>query len=374
MSEEWDDAVLQDECKRLQRHIASSSSVRRRNHQVGKTNRQETKTKVLEPMKSNASSSRPIVKKRPSSIKLRNLINPLPKQDGDHGTSASESQVPTWLKINMSGFGQQFTVGTECSGLETVTVALHKMGLKSRMRLLFCTEVDKHAQRMINTYAKPDWLYDDITKRCVKEMPRVDLYAAGFPCQPFSGAGLNEGTNDRHGRGNIFPHILEYINLKLPKSFVLENVKGLTYTTHRTTFRNIMEKLRESGAYIVMWKTLNTCDFGLPQFRPRVFIVGLLKKLVNVKMDTPCFHWPLADPDSCVPLSTILQKGLANTIPRTGSRVQKNIKSLTKTIRAKKINVKCTPCVLDVGAGSSRTRYMLDLVPRALARAVEDIG
>jgi len=107
MSEEWDDAVLQDECKRLQRHIALSSSVRRRNqnHQVGKTNRQETKKKVLEPMKSNASSSRPIVKKRPSSIKLRNLINPLPKQGGDHGTSAFESQVPTWLKINMSGFG-----------------------------------------------------------------------------------------------------------------------------------------------------------------------------------------------------------------------------------------------------------------------------
>ena len=65
-------------------------------------------------------------------------------------------------------------------------------------------------------FAKPEKLHDDITKRNVKQLLSVDLYVAGFPCQPFSGAGLNEGAKDKRGREKIFPRVLEYIETKSP--------------------------------------------------------------------------------------------------------------------------------------------------------------
>ena len=70
-------------------------------------------------------------------------------------------------------------------------------------------------------------MFDDITARNTNDVPEVDVYFAGFPCQPFSIAGKQQGFEDKKGRGTIFFNIVEYLKLKLPKIFVLENVKGL---------------------------------------------------------------------------------------------------------------------------------------------------
>ena len=83
--------------------------------------------------------------------------------------------------------------------------------------------------------------------------------------------------NDRHGRGQIFPRILEYLRRELPKCFLLENVKGFASITHRKAFKNMLASLRSGDKYIASWRALHTADYGIPQNRPRLYIIGLLR-------------------------------------------------------------------------------------------------
>ena len=69
-------------------------------------------------------------------------------------------------------------------------------------------------------------IYVDLTQRDNRKAPQVDIYIAGFPCQPFSSAGKQQGFNDEKGRGNLFTHILDYLSSQRPKVFILENVVG----------------------------------------------------------------------------------------------------------------------------------------------------
>jgi DNA (cytosine-5)-methyltransferase 1 len=133
-----------------------------------------------------------------------------------------------------------------------------------------------------------------MTQRKLSANPDIDLYVCGFPCQPFSLAGKREGTRD--ARGTIFWECLRVIRYKKPMIFILENVRGLLSIDGGETFRTIMTELQKIRAYNVRWKILNTADYGIPQSRKRVFIVGLLKKYEKIP-----FQWPEAIP--CRPLS-----------------------------------------------------------------------
>ena len=138
-------------------------------------------------------------------------------------------------------------------------------------------------------HQEPVRFYEDITTRPIAELPRVDVYAAGLPCQPFSRAGLRAGVDDRHGRGQIFPHISEYILRKPPRAFVLENVQGLLGKSHRGVWKQMLATLRSNGKYLVRARVLNTLNFGIPQNRPRVYIVGVLRTGIPVGQT---FLWP----------------------------------------------------------------------------------
>ena len=104
-------------------------------------------------------------------------------------------------------------------------VALNMM--TSRTELEFICEKDPAARRLILAHTSPKHVYEDITTRLVDSMPFCDVYVSGFPCQPWSTAGLSKGIDDRHGRGCIFPYIHEYIKTKLPKCVLLEKSKVL---------------------------------------------------------------------------------------------------------------------------------------------------
>jgi DNA (cytosine-5)-methyltransferase 1 len=114
-------------------------------------------------------------------------------------------------------------------------------------------------------------------------MPVCDIYAVGIPCKPWSSAGLGEGTSDRQGRGQIFSYVYQYILNKAPKDFILENVKGLTTVTHQNTFKAYLKSLRDGlgNKYIVSWRVLNTADFGPPQTRPRFYIIGIKRGVLQ---------------------------------------------------------------------------------------------
>lgn len=111
----------------------------------------------------------------------------------------------------------------------------------------------------------------DITKTPPKAIPDHDLLLAGFPCQPFSIIGDRKGFQD--ARGTLFFNIAQILEEKRPRAFCLENVKQLLSHDHGKTMARIREILEELG-YAVDYRILNALDFGLPQKRERVFMVG----------------------------------------------------------------------------------------------------
>ena len=107
----------------------------------------------------------------------------------------------------------------------------------------------------------------------------MDIYVAGFPCQPFSVAGKRQGFEDDKGRGNAFFNILDYIKSKVPKVFILENVQGIVTLENGKCKDEILKALESvRPKYDIYDKVINTNEHGLPQNRPRWFCIGLLSK------------------------------------------------------------------------------------------------
>jgi DNA (cytosine-5)-methyltransferase 1 len=115
--------------------------------------------------------------------------------------------------------------------------------------------------------------YGDATTINPKELPDFDLLVGGFPCQAFSVAGKRGGFNDT--RGTLFFDIARILAEKRPRHLVLENVKGLLSHDSGKTFQTILGVLSDLG-YRVEWQVLNSKDFGVPQNRERIYIVGHL--------------------------------------------------------------------------------------------------
>jgi DNA (cytosine-5)-methyltransferase 1 len=190
-------------------------------------------------------------------------------------------------------------LGFEAHGCETV----------------FSSEWDKEAQKMYeaNFGEKP---FGDINLIEPKDIPDHDILLAGFPCQPFSIAGKGLGFADT--RGTLFFNIEEIIKEKRPKAFLLENVKRLTTHDNGQTFAVILEKLKGLG-YTVYHKVFNSLDFGVPQKRERIYIVGFLDP-IYFRFPKPLGYYK--------PLSEILQND--NEIPKSYF--------LSDTIKEKRMN------------------------------------
>ena len=106
------------------------------------------------------------------------------------------------------------------------------------------------------------------------EIPDHDLLVGGFPCQAFSIAGKRRGFDDT--RGTLFFEVARILRDKKPRLFILENVKGLLSHDNGNTFKTIISTLVELG-YDLQWQVLNSKNFGVPQNRERVFIIGHLR-------------------------------------------------------------------------------------------------
>ncbi len=137
-------------------------------------------------------------------------------------------------------------------------------------------EIDKHADRAYRSLyniKESEVFYEDATKINTDTLPDFDLLCAGFPCQAFSVAGKRQGFFDP--RGTMFFEIARVLRAKQPAYLLLENVPGLLSHDKGRTFATILHELCELG-YSVEWQVLNSKDFGVPQSRRRVFIVGYL--------------------------------------------------------------------------------------------------
>lgn len=137
-------------------------------------------------------------------------------------------------------------------------------------------EIDKHADkayRAAHNIKTSEVFYDDATTINTDTMPDFDLLCGGFPCQAFSIAGKRKGFED--ARGTLFFEIARVARAKQPAYLLLENVPGLLSHDGGRTFAAILDTLCDLG-YSVEWQVLNSKDFGVPQSRRRVYIIGYL--------------------------------------------------------------------------------------------------
>jgi DNA (cytosine-5)-methyltransferase 1 len=152
-------------------------------------------------------------------------------------------------------------------------VQLRSRNRSTTFRCVWTNEWDKYASDIYKKhYGRLDTR--DITKVQSSEIPDHDLLVGGFPCQAFSIAGKRRGFDDT--RGTLFFDIARILKEKQPRLLLLENVKGLLSHDNGRTFKTIISTLVELG-YDLQWQVLNSKNFGVPQNRERVFIIGNLR-------------------------------------------------------------------------------------------------
>ena len=151
-------------------------------------------------------------------------------------------------------------------------------------RCVFTSEQDKFAQQTYeaNFKEKPS---GDITKIEISDIPAHDLILAGFPCQPFSYAGLKRGFDDI--RGTLFASVAMIAKYHRPKVIFLENVKGFKSHDKGRTFETVRRVIEEDLGYKLFYKALNARNFGLPQNRDRFFMIAFSE---GSAMES--FNWP----------------------------------------------------------------------------------
>ncbi|MCC0647272.1 DNA (cytosine-5-)-methyltransferase [Clostridioides sp. ZZV15-6598] len=172
-------------------------------------------------------------------------------------------------------------------------------------RTVFSSEWDKFAQKTyrINYGEIPE---GDITEIDVNNIPAHDILLAGFPCQPFSQAGLKKGFED--ARGTLFFNIANILKEKRPKAFMLENVKQLRGHDKGNTIKVILNILDELNYYVPEPEVLNAYHFGRPQNRERIIIVGFNKDYLPIDF-TP-FEYPKGQIDESINVGSILEQSV----------------------------------------------------------------
>jgi DNA-cytosine methyltransferase len=175
-------------------------------------------------------------------------------------------------------------VGSDCSGLESIVHALATLGLEYR-HVFSCGTLGLSKDAIDWNWGDQSFKwYDDLLKRPAAKTPSVHVYHAGFPCQPYSQAGLHGGMADARG-GQVLEKVLEVVKVKLFPMVLLENVLGLIQS-HREVLDYIVKTLRSLGYAVYVWQ-LNAKDNGVPQNRDRVFILAVLRAMLREELRMP---------------------------------------------------------------------------------------
>lgn len=184
-------------------------------------------------------------------------------------------------------------------GFEFLGKCYHKMPFK----IVYAMDFDKPTCDIYNSNFSHVCYNQDITMLKSEEVPEHDLLIGGFPCQSFSVSAQNPprlGYKDP--RGQLFFEMCRILKYHQPRFFIAENVKGILSANKRKAFPLIINEF-ESAGYFVKYKILKTIDFGIPQKRERVFIVGFKNK-----EDYDDFEFPDPTTKIVVPLLTVLKK------------------------------------------------------------------
>lgn len=170
-----------------------------------------------------------------------------------------------------------------CAGVGAGRLGLEANGLEC----VGYSEIDKDAEATYKILYGNELAFGDLTQIEPKMLPNFDLLISGFPCQTFSIVGKRDGLQDED-KGQIIYHISRILEERENNFFILENVKGLVNHDKGRTF-DIVLNLLESLDYEVHYKVLNSLDYGVPQMRERIYLVGVKKELVQ---DGKSFSFP----------------------------------------------------------------------------------
>jgi DNA (cytosine-5)-methyltransferase 1 len=175
------------------------------------------------------------------------------------------------------------------AGIGGFHLGLSKLGFKCA----FACEIDKHARRtyehnfrsLCPNLFEGGCFANDIRELASENIPSFDLLTAGWPCQPFSQAGKRRGFSE--SRGSLFFEIEKIIEAKRPSAYLLENVRYLESHDGGRTFRLIQDILTQKLGYSMFTSVFKASDFGLPQHRPRLYMVGFRDKGINFVFPKP---------------------------------------------------------------------------------------
>lgn len=190
-----------------------------------------------------------------------------------------------WRVKPFSNPNAELRIGTLFSGIGAFEHAMNR--LKIRHEIVFAGDIDPHVKASyFGNYriSAKDW-HDDVTKFSAKKYKnKIDILVGGSPCQAFSMVGKRKGLDDI--RGTLFYDFARTVNETKPKVFIYENVKGLTNHDNGKTWSVVKDVFHELG-YNIHSSILNSKDFGIPQHRERIFVVGFLDPKFEFKFPTP---------------------------------------------------------------------------------------
>ena len=261
-------------------------------------------------------------------------------------------------------------VGSDCTGLGAEGYAFNLLGLEHRTEYLFASEKDAVTRNVFESnHPKCQKVYESccLVDRDLANVPAVDCYIAGAPCQSWSLAGKQEGCSD--DRGKVLLDVCAYIVSKRPCIFVLEQVEGIL-KEKTGVFKRILGilegiKFRNQKYYQIEHKVVNTASFThLPQNRPRVYIVGAARSSLRAHERENGFTWP----SSVRPLllSTFLSSSMSSTnnmwIPHQQTQME-NLVILMQKIKAQGFDPTTDLFALDILA-SARLSFLCIFVIR----------
>jgi DNA (cytosine-5)-methyltransferase 1 len=187
-----------------------------------------------------------------------------------------DNSLPKWVNSKFKYPKQTVRVATLFSGIGAIEHSFERLGLNHE--IVFAGDIDPFVKKSYFANHKineKNW-HDDVTKFSAKKYKyKVDLLVGGSPCQSFSMVGKRAGLKDT--RGTLFYDFARVIDECRPKVFIFENVKGLLSHDDGKTWRVIQEVFNSLG-YKIFSQTMNSKNYGIPQHRERIFVVGMRKK------------------------------------------------------------------------------------------------
>ncbi len=238
-----------------------------------------------------------------------------------------------------------------------------ELGIGKKAKCVGYSEIDKHAISIYQKHFPKHTNYGDITKIDAETLPDFDLLVGGFPCQSFSIAGRRQGFEDT--RGTLFFDIARIVRAKQPPLLLLENVKGLLSHDQGRTFTTIISALDELG-YDLQWQVLNSKNFGVPQNRERVYIVGHLRGQAQPQI------FPFTEDDRISEKKTGSNQGQSQAEFSTTLKASGNVKAddtfivdVSYPSRVRKYK-DTAPTVRDYGSGGNKMPMVI--IPEATAK------